>query len=168
MGGGDGARYTLMMPRKHARNDATHLGAKGTGEVSVLRVPCAEGICEVAVALLGIRIEAVVIELPKADIEGYGPAADGPPNENQDKLSELKMSRKSLTNTKRRPACLDLLKMKNSVDLDVVFPAKTQAQPIRDISLIEYPDGVQRPKDDLNVNGMPGILFRFVRHHLVH
>ncbi|PIL33544.1 hypothetical protein GSI_04167 [Ganoderma sinense ZZ0214-1] len=101
--------------------------------------------------------EHVDVELSSAELEGRNTTTDGVTNEAHDAVSELKVPLTS-AKTKRRPARLDLQEArKDSVDLEVAFSANlTHAQPIQDISAIQYPDGVQRPKDNLNVNAAPG------------
>ena len=111
-----------------------------------------------------------MVQASAAEIEVHDSAGDEAIDEGQDTVPELKMSLRSAIvpgKTKRRPARLDLPEAKDLTDLAVAFSALTRAIPIENIDLIQYPDGVERPKESLNVNAVPG-KFRFVGHGFVH
>ena len=114
--------------------------------------------------------EKGMVQASAAEIEVHDSAGDEAIDEGQDTVPELKMSLRSAIvpgKTKRRPARLDLPEAKDLTDLAVAFSALTRAIPIENIDLIQYPDGVERPKESLNVNAVPG-KFRFVGHGFVH
>lgn len=56
-----------LLKRKRAQN-ATHSRAKGTGEVCILPVPGHEGLCKLAIPVLGIIVDVVVVELVCVDL----------------------------------------------------------------------------------------------------
>ena len=118
-----------------------------------------------------VQASAADVEVPEAEVEVHDSGVDEAIDEGQDTVPELKMPLRSTVapgKTKRRPARLDLPEAKDpTTDLAVAFSALTHAMPIENIDLIQYPDGVERPKENLNVNAVPG-KFRFVGHVFVH
>ena len=88
-------------------------------------------------------------------------AEDGEVDESRDKVQEKPPLRLDTTLDKKRPGPLDLSGTKGPIPQPLPSALAT-ARNIEDISTIEYPEGIQSPRVELNVNAKQG-KFRYVK-----